>query len=283
MKHFNYTTIYKSLPLILITGFLCVNFIISAAEADIPECYLYQGIDPINVPEISRLVTNFHTKICSDLKIDRKTFEKNCMITIAFKNPPTGRANFEITTLTSTVTPTRSKVKYRATLEILQPDLYDSTRKNILGHPFDQRYYHKLLVHELSTCYIEYLLSVKPKGWRHDDMPNWFRQGLEEYYGLMYSDPYWRNDGINDYFDYHIGPDGGINFQFGIFPQNPYYDGAVLFLFFHEYYGNDIIRKILMSEKADLGAAMADIIKIDLNQFSIDFRRWRKQRISKSH
>ena len=42
----------------------------------------------------------------------------------------------------------------------------------------------------------------------------------------MYSDPYWKNDGINDYFNYHISPDSGINFQFGIFPQDPYYDDA---------------------------------------------------------
>ncbi|MBN2602069.1 MAG: hypothetical protein JXR87_08750, partial [Candidatus Marinimicrobia bacterium] len=206
-------------------------------------------------------------------------FEKNCMITIAFKNPPTGRANFEITTLTSTVIPTQSKLKYRATLEILNPDLYDGARKNILGHPFDQRYYHKLLIHELSTCFIEYLLSTKPKGWRHNDMPNWFRQGLEEYYGLTYSDSYWKNEGINDYFKYHISPGGGINFQFGIFPQDPYYDGAVLFLFIHEYYGYDIIRKILMSEKPDLGTAMNDVLRDDLNQFATNFHKWRDQRI----
>jgi len=279
MKHINCPTISKSFRITLMICLLCGNIYVTSAETGIPDCYLYQGINPDEASEISYLVTEFHRNICRDLKIDHKIFEKNCMITIAFKNPATGRANYDVTTLLSKVIQTRSKVKYRATLEILHPDFFDGSQSNILGHSFDQRYYHKLLIHELSTCYIEYLLSIKEHGWRHNDMPNWFRQGLEEYYGLMYSDPYWKNDGINDYFAYHVGPNGGINFQFGIFPQNPYFDGVVLFLFFHEYYGNDTIRNILMSDKADLGAAMADILRIDLSQLSTEFQNWRKQRI----
>ena len=184
----------------------------------------------------------------------------------------------DVTTLTSKVIPTRLKVKYRATLEILHPDFYDGKRKNLLGHPYNEQYYHKLLIHELSTCYIEYVLSNKKSGWGPEYIPDWFRQGLEEYYGLTYSDSYWKTAGINDYFNYHCGPGGGINFQFGIFPQNPYYDGAILFLFLHEYYGPDIIQEILISEKKDLGAAIADILKINLNQMAEDFQNWLEKR-----
>ncbi len=241
----------------------------------LPECYLLQGISEKSAVDIIELISSFHTRICADLEIDQKEFEQLCHIYIAFKDPPTGRANFEVSTLTSSTSFPKNGIKYKATLEILNPDLYNGKYINELGLPYDRHYYHKLLIHEISTCYIEYLLVIKDIGWGINDTPNWFRQGLEEYYGLYYSDDYWQTDGFRKYFEYHLSKQGGINFQFGIFPQNPYLDGAILFCFLHETYGIEKIRQIIISDQPDLGAAITHVLKMDLDQLATEFHQWR--------
>jgi hypothetical protein len=244
----------------------------------LPECYLFQGISTKSSQDIIPLINRFHTQICTELGIDQAEFEQNCHIYIAFKDPPTGRANFEITTLTSSVTFLKKRIKYKASLEILNPDLYNGKKINEAGLPYDCRYFHKLLIHEISTCYLEYLLASKTSGWGSKETPNWFRQGLEEYYGLHYSDDYWRTEGFREYLKFHLGKKGGINFQLGIYPRNPYLDGAVFFVFLHEKYGAARIRQIIISDQPDPGAAMASVLDTDLAKLADEFSSWRREK-----
>lgn len=183
---------------------------------------------------------------------------------------PVEMANAHTTTLTG------EYAKGRAELHYLSPSLYTDQDRGAAGEPMNNPDYHKqILVHELSTIYLERITAAKGGGWRFLRSPNWFIQGYEEYLRLKLTSEYTRTTLQERYFLKYL-ESGGIeldNTQFVV--RDSYRNGQVLVRFMHEEFGVDKIHELLLNRKASFWAAVEEALGVTPSGLYQRFEAWK--------
>ena len=162
-----------------------------------------------------------------------------------------------------------------ARLYILHPDCFTGEFKDAVGALMDDRYYSKLVLHEISTAYLEYAM-YQNSALRFDKYPAWFVQGLEEWMGIEFSDPYWRQTGYRQYIR-QSADTSAIHFEYGIHVENPYRDGFTLVRFMADQFGWDSILRILYTREHHFGAALQTAVECSYAEFQDKYANWKKR------
>ncbi len=197
-----------------------------------------------------------------------KRFREQTRIRIHLYAEPTANVNIR----QAYIETNRISDRFECILHILHPDCFDGESRTELGQAIDSLYYKKLLIHEISTCYVEFLMNQNPH-LKFSRCPAWFVQGIEEYFGIYFSDPYWRETGYKDYLT-RAQERAYIGFDYGISVENDYLDGFVLVKFIIDEFEKYALFKILRSEQRFFGSALAQAADCNMAEFQSRFRRW---------
>jgi len=162
-----------------------------------------------------------------------------------------------------------------ARLEILAPSRHSAEARTNVGEPKDQKYFERLLIHEISTLVFERLTAKKSSGWRFHSAPSWFVQGLEQYVAF-------RQTSAEQSLRLYIGkvrrdPEI-VQTDFGLQVTEPYIGGTVLLAFIDERYGWPSVQKLLESSEATFGAAVRKQFGVTVESFATEFQSWLTQK-----
>jgi hypothetical protein len=150
--------------------------------------------------------------------------------------------------------------------------------RTLVGEPKDADYVYKNIADELSGVLLERVTRSKGKGWDLDRGPNWFRQGIEGYFGLMHSTPHSRDVTLPKYIARVRAHSDEVNFANGIHVENPYVGGLVLVTFLYDRYGADRVNALLMSPDATFDEAFSRIFG-DLGSIQKKYEAWIRARV----
>ncbi|QQE74168.1 Ig-like domain-containing protein [Brevibacillus composti] len=117
-----------------------------------------------------------------------------------------------------------------------------------VGKEYDDLYFKVTTIHEYLSIPLRKAVGEKKKGWSNlYSAPEWFVQGMEEYYGYHYgNDP----ETIRILTQRVKDDRNRIKFSSsGITVQGTYEDGAVLAFFLYETYGKTKVQNVLMSKE----------------------------------
>ncbi|QOY37124.1 peptidase MA family metallohydrolase [Anaerobacillus isosaccharinicus] len=127
------------------------------------------------------------------------------------------------------------------------------------NRPFDNEYFLKTTIHEYFTLPIIYLVSEKKVGWNNaTSVPNWFGEGLNDYYGDLYGST------SMETLKYHkkriLKNVNVISFSNeGIKVDEMYGDGMVLVAFLYETFGKEKLHQLLFSEEKTFDEAFRKV------------------------
>src|SRR5262245_50789671 len=115
---------------------------------------------------------------------------------------------------------------YDGTIKMPGPRAYDGKNSSSSGHAMDRNAFDKFLVHEVAPAYLE--LYARSRGTRfHDHVPDWFQDGLEEYFAVFHSTSYWRTKGIKTYHRRLQNDPAAVDTDFGLNVRDRYNDGLI--------------------------------------------------------
>jgi len=169
---------------------------------------------------------------------------------------------------------------YVGKIKMPGPKAYDGTQLSSSGHPMDRNAFDKFLVHEVAPAYLE--LFARSRGARFSDsVPDWFEQGLEEYFAVFHSTPYWRTTGLQAYHR-RAQQAPTIDTDFGLNLRDPYNDGLLILNFLRDEFGEQAIVGILGSSEPTFGRRLRTSVDVPFDEFLRRFDRWRSTRLGKS-
>lgn len=145
--------------------------------------------------------------------------------------------------------------------------------RTVVGEPKDEDYAFGLISGELSAALFERVTRDKPQGWYFDDAPQWFVQGIEGYFGLMYSSSHERNVTLPKYIAAARARPAEIRFDHGIETRNPNVDGVAMVAFLYEAYGADCVNSLLTSTKPTFDEAFSAVFG-DTQSVAAKYRAW---------
>lgn len=145
--------------------------------------------------------------------------------------------------------------------------------RTVAGEPKDEDYTFGLIAGELSTALFERVTRDKPQGWHFHDAPQWFVQGIEGYFGLMYSSSHERNVTLPKYIGAARARPGEVRFDHGIQTRNPNVDGVAIVAFLYDAYGADCVDSLLTSTKPTFDEAFSGIFG-DTQSVAAKYRAW---------
>lgn len=158
----------------------------------------------------------------------------------------------------------------RAALHLLAPRAHPGVIEGGWPRGYDELYFHKNLVHELSTPYFEALTERKAVGWRFHSAPAWFVQGIEEYLAASLTHDDARlarhRDAVRD-------DPTRVSADFEV--RGVYGDGCALVHFLFDEFGRDAVFRLLESPELDFWAAVATELDVDRAALYERFTRWR--------
>lgn len=131
------------------------------------------------------------------------------------------------------------------------------TSRTTVGESKGADYVFNIITNELSTILFERITHDKAEGWYFHDAPQWFVQGIEGYFGLMYSSAHEREVTLPKYVDAaRVRPDEVV-FDGGVTVRNPYVGGVVLVAFLYYVYGEERVNSLLTSPAGTFDEAFA--------------------------
>jgi hypothetical protein len=145
--------------------------------------------------------------------------------------------------------------------------------RTVVGEPKDQDYAFGLISSELSTALFERVTRDKSRGWYFQDAPQWFVQGIEGYFGLIYSSPHERDVTLPKYVAVARTHPDEIQFDHGIQARDPYVSGVALVAFLYDAYGADCVDSLLTSSKPTFGEAFSAVFG-DAQSVAAKYRAW---------
>ena len=168
---------------------------------------------------------------------------------------------------------TWSNGHYDADIHILTPGAHGQLDQSGFppGH-YDRDYYHKTLLHEVSTLFLVPLARSKREGWSFSECPEWFRQGYEDYLGLMRSSERNRTERLRDY-QGTLADDDRV--RLGIEVQEVYIDGAMLLAYMHDTWGPRKVQQVLVSRAPTFWGAVKRELDVDIQAFYDGWQAWR--------
>lgn len=145
--------------------------------------------------------------------------------------------------------------------------------RTVVGEPKNENYTFGLISGELSTALFERVTRDKQQGWYFHDGPQWFVQGIEGYFGLMYSSSHERNVTLPKYIAAARARPGEVRFDHGIETRNPSVDGVAMVAFLYQLYGADCVNSLLTSTKPTFDEAFSAVFG-DTQSVATKYRAW---------
>lgn len=145
---------------------------------------------------------------------------------------------------------------FKGIVSLADPRKYDGKRMSTWRVPFDEAYFLRILLHEITPIYLERYALVN--GTEFYSKPNWIVQGSEEYFSYHHGRP--------------VKPDPALNIldtsslrslRYGIIIDNPYLDGYIFFRFVHETYGKKAALRLLSSNARTTPEILREAINAD--------------------
>ncbi len=161
---------------------------------------------------------------------------------------------------------------YLADVHLLALSAHRPEFRTKLGNKMGRRYMHKLIVHELSTVYLERMTLAKQRGWRLFDAPAWFYQGLEEYLALEVAPP--KNpdrswDQLREHTVACVGPEAEESLPV----CDPYIQGAMIIRFIVDTHGFEKIKRLLQNDSDTFEQALREVLHVNSAQLG---ERWQR-------
>jgi hypothetical protein len=158
-------------------------------------------------------------------------------------------------------------------VSVLAPSSFSQNSRNAVGEPKDADYVFGLVANELSTVLLERVTSDKPKGWYFHSAPPWFVQGMEGYFGLMYSSPHEREVTLPRYLSAARARPDEVSFDHGVVVRNQYLGGVVFVTFLYFAYGERRVNSLLDSPARTFDEAFAKNFG-DWGEVENEYRKW---------
>lgn len=175
-------------------------------------------------------------------EIDVLPILKDANVNIHLEPEPTENAsenNWRI--ISGTDNPTG---EFRSDIYLLTPSARERTCCTETGHPYDDKYLLKGVIHEFSTVVIQSL--NRPSGWFLYDAPGWVHDGYEEYYGVIYSDSL----DVLEIYKENARNNQSIRFAGNkIAIEDTENDGAVIIAFMYQMFGKQKMHNVLTSSE----------------------------------
>ena len=170
------------------------------------------------------------------------------------------------------------RLGYVGKIKMPGPKAYDGKQFSSSGHAMDRNAFDKFLVHEVSPAYLE--LFARSRGTRfNDNVPDWFEQGLEEYFAVFHSTPYWRDTGIKTYRRRVRENSATIDTDFGLNLRDPYNDGFIVLNYIRDEFGEGAILSIVGSAEPTFGKKLQKSLNVPYDEFLSRFKKWRDTRV----
>ena len=164
-------------------------------------------------------------------------------------------------------------------VSILARSSFSPTSHTVVGESKDADFVFNLVANELSTVLFERITRDKGKGWYFHEAPQWFVQGIEGYFGLLYSAVHNREITLPKYITAaRVGLDE-VGFDNGIHVRNPYLGGVVLVAFLCDVYGENRVDALLLSTATTFDEAFAANFG-DRESIEGKYRDWIASRIA---
>jgi hypothetical protein len=165
--------------------------------------------------------------------------------------------------------------RYSAMLHLLAPSAYHADDRSNVGEPFDEVYFFKTLVHELSTIFLDLATRSKGSGWRFFSAPSWFVQGYEEYLALLRSSEHTRTVTLSKYIQKLRENPSRV--RPGFLVEDTYIDGSLLLLFLHETFGKARVQAVLMSRNPSFYGALSEELGLTDKELYERWDEWRRR------
>lgn len=237
----------------------------------------YTKEDATEIPKIKELLESFHRSFLKDSKMADIEFKES---DVAIEIHPRTSSTVQVGAAWSIagIQERNGKSAYVGTVFIPGPTAHDGSMQSTNGHPQDRRYFDKLLIHEVAPVY--YSLFCERHGVDfHSSFPDWFTQGIEEYFGVFDSTPYWREQGIQSYYQRLAKNPNTLDTDFGLTIHDPYNDGFLMLNFLHDEFGRDAIFALLISQEPSFGRRLKATTKISFDEYLRRINQWKRRRI----
>lgn len=216
---------------------------------------------------IARLSQDAISRLLKQFSIDRTVWEDRNDLSIfvhATANDDAGPGNAIVKTI-------RSSDRVMAEFHLLAPSAHPPHVATGAGLPFDDAYFAKLVTHEISTLFLEYVTSTKHSGWDIYAAPSWFVQGYQEYLGLTQASI--DTKVITD--AYHVqAKKNRERVRVVLDVENDYIDGALLVEFLHDQYGDLAVHRLLNSGQSDFWAALFEETGLSAVTLQAGYTKW---------
>ena len=155
-----------------------------------------------------------------------------------------------------------------AHVRLLAPSAHPGAGEAGWAPGYDELYFEKNLVHELSTVFLERMTQRKRRGWSFHSAPSWFVQGYEEYLGCTLAG----DDGRLDRYVRLTVADSRVSPDFSV--REPYGDGCALLAFLHDVYGAERVLDVLSSDEPDFWAAIEAVLGAERAELFVHWWEW---------
>lgn len=216
---------------------------------------------------IGRLSQDSITRLLEQFSIDRATWQDRNDLVIFVHGTigdDAGPGNAVIRT-------TRSTNGVKGQIHVLAPSAHPAHVTTAAGLPFDDAYFAKLVTHEISTMFLEYLTSTKRSGWDIYSAPSWFVQGYQEYLGLTHSSVDSKH--IADAYHLRAKQDRDrVNVILDV--ESDYIDGALLVEFLHDRFSDTAVQGLLNSAEPDFWTALFEETGLTVATLQAAYTEW---------
>ncbi|XZE53567.1 hypothetical protein SH139x_005321 [Planctomycetaceae bacterium SH139] len=237
----------------------------------------YTSENEAELQSVKEILSQFRSSFCKAAGVD-VTLADASQIVLELHPKNSDSVQVGYVSLVGGTFDNRGQRGYRGTIRMPGPAAYDGRVSSSSGHPQDRKFFDKLLVHEISPIFIELLAWSKGGRFRG---PNWFIQGIEEYFGVFHSTDYWRTDGREVYYErLKLLPDS-IDTDFGLNVTDPYNDGFLVMNYLRDTYGEAAIFELIASRERTFGKRMQSATNSRYDEFAVDFNEWKKQIIDR--
>jgi hypothetical protein len=228
------------------------------------------------IEAVSKTLRDFHESIIQATGADSKLFSE---IGIDIYLYPAASTEVSVHNISLSGGPRKNgeTLGYAGRIKMPGPTGYDGKQTSSNGHPMDRNSFDKFLVHEIAPAYLE--LYARSRGTRfNNQVPDWFEQGLEEYFAVFHSTPYWRTTGIKVYHKRLKNDPATIDTDFRLNVRDRYNDGFIVLNFSRDEFGEKAIIEILGASEPTFGRQLKKSLGVSFDEFLRRFDSWRTTR-----
>jgi hypothetical protein len=157
-----------------------------------------------------------------------------------------------------------------ATIHLLAPSAYRQLDDDGWPRGYGSLWFHKNLLHEIGTAYLEALGRRKSSGWRLHEAPSWFVQGIEEELACVLADDEARRA---RYLAAVRDAPTRIARDFTAV-EDVYVDGAVIVRYLFERFGRSRVLDLIANPSPGFWQSLESVLGCDRRALSGGFFAW---------